>query len=234
MSSTARDLSVVRLRLTKMTDRILMRLHDRAGFPLNRPVYEPDAIAIPGRTGISLLDFSLEGLEAYHASLGRYEFPDQFALSPAGKPRANASRSLPPPTADHRVEIALRESLTDFYTGKVLPRLCTDASDSDTYGETAYVDADLLELLNERINVGRDIALAKIQREPDLLDVLDDEQRLKDRLVDPVREEAVIADAAAAAERYGLEGDLARFIFRWIIDRTLALEVQYLQHLKKA
>ncbi|MEO8540269.1 MAG: chorismate mutase [bacterium] len=224
MTSSSLDLTVVRLKLTKMTDRILMRLHDRAGFPLNRPVYEAGAIAIPGRNGVSLFDFAIEGLETYHASLGRYEHADQFALSAAGKPRSEAEQR----TAE-KVEIALREDLASFYTGQVLPRLCSDEVDAGCFGETAYVDADLLELLNERINVGRDIALAKVQREPDLLELLADEARLSERLTDRVREEAVIADAAIAAERYGLDGELARFVFRWIIDRTLSLEVEYLR-----
>ena len=234
MSSTPLDLSVVRLKLTKMTDRILMRLHDRAGFPLNRPVYQAGAIEVPARPGISLFDFAIEGLEAYHASLGRYDFPDQFPLSAAGQARPEGSRRVAPSAAVEKVEISLRADLEAFYTRDVLPRLCEDADDPNCYGETAYCDADLLELLNERINVGRDIALAKVQREPDLLQLLADDATLAERLTDRVREEAVLADAALAAERYSLDPDLARFVFRWIIDRTLSLEVEYLKRLNRA
>lgn len=234
MPATTLDLSVVRLKLTKMTDRILMRLHDRAGFPLNRPVYQPGAIEIPARPGISLFDFAIEGLESYHASLGRYDFPDQFPLSHAGQARPEGSRRVAPAAAGKKVEIALRADLERFYTGDVLPRLCEDADDPNCYGETAYCDADLLELLNERINVGRDIALAKVQREPDLLQLLADDESLAERLTDRVREEAVLDDAAIAAERYSLDPRLARFVFRWIIDRTLNLEVEYLKRLNPA
>ena len=53
------ELSTVRQRLTKLTDRLLLRLHDRAGFPLNRPVYEAGAIPIPGRSGVSLFSFAI-------------------------------------------------------------------------------------------------------------------------------------------------------------------------------
>lgn len=231
MTAPTLDLSVVRLKLTKMTDRILMRLHDRAGFPLNKPVYQAAAIEIPSRPGVSLFDFAIEGLETYHASLGRYDFPDQFPLSAAGQARGESPRRAAPPRSAEKVEIALRADLEAFYTGEVLPRLCAPEDDPNCYGETAYCDADLLELLNERINVGRDIALAKVQREPDLLKLLADDASLAERLTDRVREEAVLADAATAAERYGLDGELARFVFRWIIDRTLALEVEYLKRL---
>jgi len=233
MTAPALDLSVVRLKLTKMTDRILMRLHDRAGFPLNRPVYEPGAIEIPSRPGISLFAYAIEGLEAYHASLGRYDFPDQFPLSAAGQSGAETTRRTPPAAPSAKVEIHLRADLEAFYTGEVLPRLCAEADDPNSYGETAYCDADLLELLNERINVGRDIALAKVQREPDLLHLLADDTTLAERLTDRAREENVLADAATAAERYSLDPALARFVFRWIIDRTLALEVEYLQRLNR-
>lgn len=231
MTAPALDLSVVRLKLTKMTDRILMRLHDRAGFPLNRPVYRAGAIEIPSRPGISLFDFAIEGLEAYHASLGRYDFPDQFPLSAAGRSGGESPRRTPPAASTEKVEIALRGDLEAFYIREVLPRLCADQDDPNSYGETAYCDADLLELLNERINVGRDIALAKVQREPDLLQLLADDASLAERLTDRAREENVLADAATAAERYSLDPELARFVFRWIIDRTLALEVEYLKRI---
>lgn len=230
MTAPPLDLSVVRLKLTKMTDRILMRLHDRAGFPLNRPVYQPGAIEIPSRPGISLFDFAIEGLESYHASLGRYDFPDQFPLSEAARPGAGPRRNAPAPSTE-KVEIALRADLEVFYIKEVLPRLCADQDDPNSYGETAYCDADLLELLNERINVGRDIALAKVQREPDLLQLLADDASLAERLTDRAREENVLADAAKAAQRYDLDPALARFVFRWIIDRTLALEVEYLKRI---
>lgn len=212
------DLSTVRQRLTKMTDRILMRLHDRAGFPLNRAVYEPGRGLVAGRAGVSLFDFSLEGLETYHASLGRYAFPDQYPLSEAPRPAASA-----------RVEIPLRAELVAFYTGEVLPRLCEPAEDPGCFGETAYVDADLVELLNERINVGRDIALAKVQREPDLWDIVADEAALRGRLIDEARARLVVSEAAAGAERYGLDPALARFVFEWIVERTLTLEMEFLR-----
>lgn len=227
---TPLDLSQLRLRLTKMTDRILMRLHDRAGFPLNRAIYEPGGVPIPGRPGMSLLDFAVEGLETYHASLGRYEFPDQFPLSGASRAAA-ISVQRPVNTVGGRVEIPLRDDLVRFYTGIVLPRLCADQDDPNSYGEAAYADADLLELLNERVNVGRDVARSKVEREPDLLALVADEEVLKERLRDRTREERVVADAMKAAERYSLDPALTASIFEWIIARTLTLEVQFLKRL---
>lgn len=225
------DLEQVRSRLTKMTDRILMRLHDRAGFPLNPSVYQPGAIPIVARPDLSLFEFALEGLEAYHSSLGRYDFPDQYPLSAAGRPRDAAGRQQRQP-APADVDIPVRDDLLAFYTHDLLPRLCPTGDDPDCYGETAYVDADLVELLNERLNVGRLVALAKLQREPDLLDVPDD-AGLRERLTDRERETLVLRDVARVADRYGLDPTVARYVFEWIISRTLTLEVELLRGLPR-
>lgn len=224
------DLGALRLHISKMNDRILMRLHDRAGFPLNRAVYTPDAIALPEHPGMSLLEFAILGLERYHASLGRYEYPDQFPLVTEGLPRAAARRvvdgALPPPAA-----IAVRDQLIPWYVDSVLPALCTRSEDPATYGETAYVDADLLELINERINVGRGVALAKLERDPALRALAADAGALSQRLRDPDREADVLAAVAESARRYQLDEHLARDVFRWVIDRVLELEVAYVQRL---
>ncbi len=222
------DLAAIRLRLTKMTDRILMRLHDRAGFPLNLAIYRPGAIPIPNRPGMSLFDFAVEGLEAYHASLGRYDFPDQF---PLGDPKGHGAAAVERPVAKNRerVEIPLRDDLVTFYTGEVLPRLCIDDDDPNSYGESAYADADLLALLNERVNVGRDVARSKIERDGSLLGLVDDPGALREQLQDREREARVIADAKTAAERYGLDPELAGSVFEWVIARTLTLEVEFLR-----
>jgi len=100
-----------------------------------------------------------------------------------------------------------------------------------TYGETAYVDADLLELINERINVGRGVALAKINSDPSIRDILSDTAALTARLRDSRREEEVLAAVTESARRYGVDEGLARDVFRWVIDRVLELEVVYLQRL---
>jgi chorismate mutase len=102
----------------------------------------------------------------------------------------------------------------------------------DSYGETVYVDADLLELLHERIGMGRIVAAIKVVGSPDILDVAQDRQKLSDILKDPEREETVIKDAVETGKtRYELDPDTVGFVFRWIIDQTLDLEVEYLQRL---
>jgi chorismate mutase len=225
-------LAEVRVRLDEMTQRVLSRLRERSRFLLNQPVYLADAVPIAGRSGISLLEFAIEGLEAYHASLGRYAYADQHPLVGSQLPDPRVSRALSEPLIS-AVPISTREELLSFYRG-LLPDLCAPGSDPGTFGETAYVDADLLALLNERVNIGRYVAQAKLGTDPSIRAVVDDRLALDARLRHRDREEQVIASARGVAARYDLDADLAERVFRWVIDETTRLEVVYLQHLTGA
>jgi chorismate mutase len=221
------ELSELRLRLDQMTDRILSRLKDRSRFPLNGPAYRSDALPIRGRAGISFLEFALEGLEAYHASLGRYAYPDQHPVFSPRRPDSPVARVVGKPSLPE-VQISIKDDLLAFYQ-QLLPRLCAPGDDPDSYGETVYIDADLLQLLNERINVGRYVAQAKIDSDPTIAAVVHDTAALVDRLKIPSREEALIDAARRAAQRYELDAGLAEHVFRWIIAETLLVEIAYLQ-----
>src|SRR5208283_1970635 len=86
------QLSDLRIKLDQMTERIVSRLKDRSRFKLNKSIYLADAIAIAGRNGISFLEFALEGLEQYHATLGRYNYPDQHPLVSSHLPPTPVTR----------------------------------------------------------------------------------------------------------------------------------------------
>lgn len=223
------DLLEVRVRLDQMTERIVSRLKDRSRFPRNRPVYEPGGVPIEGRGGISFLDFSLEGLETYHASLGRFAYPDQFPLLGAKGSVSPVSRNVPEPQTA-AIDIHITDHLLPFYI-HTLDALCGSGEDPGTFGETVYIDADLLHLLHERVNVGRLVAAAKAASTPGIQSLVGDGARLSDELRDSVREEALLDSVEATALRYQLDPAIARDVFRWIIEETLALEVSYLQAL---
>lgn len=221
------DLGELRVRLDQMTERIVSRLKDRSRFALNQAVYRPGAVEIAGRVGLSFLEFSLEGLEAYHASLGRFNYPDQYPVSGAALPASPVTRTGSRPAIDRRA-ISIRDNLLTFYLG-VLPGLCPPGDDPANYGETVYVDADLLQLLHERINVGRYVAEAKLRADPSVAASRHDPDLLASKLRDSRREEALIAAVRATAERYVLDPDVVEQIFRWIVEETLRVEVAYLQ-----
>jgi chorismate mutase len=225
------QLGELRVRLDQMTDRIVSRLKDRSRFPLNAAVYQVDGVPIRGRSDISFLQFALEGLEAYHASLGRYDFPDEAPLFSPPTPAATATRTITRPHVA-RLQLNRRDHLLAFYQ-TILRRLCQSGDDTNTYGETVYVDSDLLELINERINVGRYVAQVKAERDPAILATIDDALRLEAALRDAAREETLVRTARGIAARYEVDPDLVEDVFRWIIAETMLVEVAYLQQVAR-
>lgn len=221
------ELSEIRIRLDQMTERIISRLKDRSRFPRNSTVYLPGGVPLRGRKGISFLEFALEGLEAYHSSLGRYEYPDQYPLFSAEMPGSPASRTVNI-AALPRLLINIKEDLLAFHS-ETVERICQEGDDPGTYGETVYLDADLLQLLNERINIGRYVAEAKMAADPSLSASLKDGKQLAARLTDAAREEILIGRVREISRRYELPEEAAESVFRWIIQETLKVEVAYLQ-----
>lgn len=221
------QLSDLRIKLNQMSEKVVSRLKDRSRFKFNGRVYIPDAIPIEGRGGISFLDFALEGLEAYHASLGRYAYPDQYPVFSNLLQKSPVRREIPLAPISP-VDIALRDELLRFYIG-ILPQLCERGEDPISYGETVYTDADILEHLHERINVGRYVAESKLQANPRIQDMVHDSTLLMAELRDAKREEDVINQAKARALTYELNPEVIGTVFRWVIDETLKVEIDYLQ-----
>lgn len=225
------DLDLIRSRITKLTSRIIFKLEDRSGFPLNPPVYEPGALPLSDGSNLSFLEYSVKGLEEYHGRLGRWDFPDEYPLMLSAKPTSITQRTVDGTPALPNIDINLKDKLLPFYTGTLLPRLCESKDDPSTYGETAYIDADAIELLNERINLGRYVAVYKVNNDRSLWDLVSEPNRLDEALRDRKREQVVIDDALGIASRLGLDASLTEDLTRWIIDATTDLEVKYLQGL---
>lgn len=209
-----------------MTEMIVSRLKDRSRYFLNKSVYVQDKISIENKKGISFLEFALEGLENYHASLGRYNFPDQYRLTNVS-PFTTVVREYPVSPL-MQVDIKLKDEIIIFYK-KMLEALCKKGDDKTTYGETVYCDADLIVLMHERINVGRSIAEAKLLATPSIVKVVNIKDELRQQLKEPIREQAVINYAREIAVRYDLNPDVVESCFRWLIDKTLEVEIDYLR-----
>ena len=220
------DLKDLRTKLNQMTERIVSRLKDRSRYVLNDSVYRRDAIPIEGRTGVSFFEFALEQFEQYHASLGRYKFPDQHRLTDISF-QSPVQRWFPP-SSIKRVDIKLKDEIIAFYT-TMLKDLCREGEDPTTYGETVYCDADLIVLLHERINMGRFIAESKFQTDPSFKSIVENRDALRARLRKPKREQTVIDNAKKIALNYDLKPDVVERCFRWLISKTLEVEIDYLQ-----
>lgn len=221
------NLGELRVKLDQMTERITSRLKDRSRFPQNDPVYEPDAVRIAGCTGISLLQFAIEGLEVYHASLGRFDYADQFPVLSVKLPQSSVERTVGESPLQ-RLSISVNDNLFPFYRN-LISKYCKHGDDPATYGETAYVDADLIQIVNERINIGRYVADVKERNDPSVFEARWDKELLLSKLRDKVREEDLIEKVRNTAQSYVLNPDMAEEAFRWIIERTIDVEIAYIQ-----
>ena len=239
------EIEPIRKRITKLTSRIIFKLEDRASFPLNSPIYQTGTMSLSDGSNLSFFEHATKGLEEYHGILGRWKYPGEYPLMIAViKPVSIIDREvtcgeakdfplLPP------VNINIKDKLLPFYTGTLLPRLCDPTDDPNTYGETAYIDADVVELFNERINLGRYVVLSKVDPrnkggDEKLWDLVDKPAELDEALRDREREKDVVYGALAIAARLGLNMRLTDDLTRWIIDTTTDLEVKYLQGLANA
>ena len=221
------ELTDLRTKLNQMTERIVSRLKDRSRYALNASVYRIDEIPIEGRTGLSFFEFALEQLEQYHAALGRYRFPDQYRLTNIS-PHTPVQRTRVPTSPIQIVAIELKDEIITYYL-TILEDLCEEGDNPTTYGETVYCDADLIVLLHERINIGRFVAESKLQTDPSLQAIAESQGALRARLRKPKREQTVIANARKIAFSYNLNQNIVERCFRWLINKTLEVEIHYLQ-----
>jgi len=219
------NLKELRIKLDQMAEKIISRLKDRSRYSLNIKVYQKNALPIRGRKNISFFEFSLEGLENYHASLGRYKFPDQY---PIFHPRLLSKVKRETSTSSIiKVKINLGKEIIKFYLDS-LKKFCPPGDNSAVYGETVYCDADIIELLNERINLGRFIAQIKLKNGL-LLQGIKNRKQLEKRLRNLKREKEVIKKAKETAKKYTFPAKIAEEYFKWIIKETTKIEIEYLK-----
>jgi monofunctional chorismate mutase len=218
-------LNQLRIKLDQLTERIISRLVDRSRFMLNPNVYLKDGIFIKNRSGISFLEFAIEGLENYHSLLGRYDFPDQnpMIIVPLESPAERISIESP----ISKVKIDIANDIIKFYMNS-LKEFCAPREDQATYGETVYCDADIIQLLNERINLGRYVAEAKLQSGV-FKEKFKSKKSLENQLRDLKREKELMEKVQKISLKYGFDVALAKKYFRWIVGETLKVEVNYLK-----
>lgn len=219
------NLKELRIKLDQMAERIISRLKDRSRYKLNARVYQKNALLIKNRKNISFFEFALEGLENYHASLGRYKFPDQYPISHPHLMTA-VKREIPSSLVV-KVKIDFGKEIIKFYLDS-LKKFCPPGNDSSVYGETVYCDADIIELLNERINLGRFIAQVKLKN-GFLFQGIKSKKQLEKRLKNLKREKEVIKKAKEIARKYTFPTKIAEEYFKWIIKETIKIEIEYLK-----
>ena len=241
MGNEAKDsiLNGYRNKFDVMTERIVSKLKERSRFPQNRSIYIPDAGPIKGREGASFFEYAVEGLEKYHAKLGRFDHEDQTPIMLDNKQEIESvdfytkvEQEMKQPFLNKvSLDIKVNSDILDFYP-KFAVKLGMAGEDKTTFGETAYCDADIVEIVNERINLGKFIAESKLKGDALML-WRADEKTLLEKIRNPGREHEIIENVKKLSDRYQLDKDLAEEFFKWIIDETLKVELDYLSKIKK-
>jgi chorismate mutase len=216
----------IRPGLDILANEIVIALKKRTRFKQNLEIYEPGLVI--GKPQISLLDYELNRQECCHAELGRYMYASQEALTDVSGTRLIIKRDTPenqviPFSARQRPRIMSRY-LQWIKAG------CDEGSDSDTWGES--VTADVAALLNicERINLGKYVAEFKYLENPEPFQNTNGrENALRELIVKKEREEAVLEMARKLAAHYEFDSGQAENWFRWMIECTVELEIDYLR-----
>lgn len=224
------DIVKLRSKLDQMTERIVSHLKDRLRLPLNEIVYQANGVSVSDRPDISLFQFAIEGLESYHALLGRYNYPDQFPVLGQDLPKPKIDRIVSQQLLSP-VNIDIKNDLLTFYVD-FLRKYCKPDDDPNTYGGTVFIDATLVLLINERVNIGRLVSEAKIEKDPTIHEVSENENLLLSKLKDHDREKNLVAAARRFAGAIDLDPEMTEELFRWMIEKTIYIEIAYIQQMR--
>jgi chorismate mutase len=193
----------------------------------NLPIYEPGLVK--GHPDLSLLEYEIARMEQVHAELGRYTYGDQESYTNVSKVSLIILRDAPP-SSIYNVPTEMGKKTIDFYI-QWIKRACPEGIDSDRFGET--VTTDVVNLLNllERITLGKLVAESKFQKESEAFKKTMGEYGAIENLIKrPEREDEVLGMSAQLARHYEFSEKEAFYVFEWLIDATVDVQVRYIQN----
>jgi len=168
--SKALDLSRIRSQLIRLEDTITFHLIERVQFPLNRNIYIPGAVPIPG-TELSFMDWYLTEQERTQSRIRRYESPDEYPFFPDAL-QTPILEPLHYPQILHPNHVNVNDKIKKYYTDEFLPRVCPNFGgredrgvQHENYGSSATCDIACLQALSRRIHFGKFVAESKFLSE---------------------------------------------------------------------
>jgi chorismate mutase len=254
--SSVLSLENIRQALIRQEDTIIFALIERAQFARNMPVYQPDAIPVPGyaQNGqrYSLLEYLLRETEQMHGKIRRYTSPDEHPFYPSDLPPL----VLPPlqyaeVLAPGAKAINLNDRIVQVYLDKIMPGI-TQTSDDNNYGSTAMHDVLCLPALSKRIHYGKFVAESKFrsnraeyttliqQRDKDAIMALLTDRAVEKKVTDRVRRKAATYgqddlnsqqqhDGNGSTRHYKVQPDtVAELYDQFVMPLTKQVQVMYL------
>ncbi|KAL1972925.1 hypothetical protein VTN31DRAFT_6467 [Thermomyces dupontii] len=205
----ALDLQNIRFQLLRLEDTITFHLIERVQFPLNRTVYTPGGVEIPG-SDLSLMDYLLREQERLQSRVRRYQSPDEHPFFPDVL-ETPILQPLEYPKILHDNDVNLNPVIKQKYVEQILPAACkTDQTDrgetKEHYGSTATADVNVLQALSRRIHFGKFVAESKFRQDPEKLVALikaGDRKGIEAAITNSKVEQEVLDRLRVKAETYG-------------------------------
>ncbi|EAL91303.1 chorismate mutase ARO7 [Aspergillus fumigatus Af293] len=252
-ASKALDLANIRFQLIRLEDTITFHLIERVQFPLNKTIYIPGGVKIPGDE-VSLMDYLLREQERLQSRVRRYESPDEYPFFPEVLEKP-ILQPLEYPKILHDNDVNVNEIIKKRYIENILPAVCAHLEREDrgeakeNYGSSATCDVNVLQALSRRIHFGKFVAEAKFQKDPELFVKLikaNDRAGIDAAITDAKVEQKVLERLGLKAKTYGTdpafpsetgpkinENAVVAMYKEYVIPLTKVVEVEYLmQRLK--
>ncbi|EGD95699.1 chorismate mutase [Trichophyton tonsurans CBS 112818] len=183
-ASKALDLENIRFQLIRLEDTITFHLIERVQFPLNRRIYIPGAVKIPG-SELSLMDYVLSEQERLQ------------------------SRPLQYPKILHDNDVNVNDVIKSRYINEILPSLCKSrdrGEAQENYGSSATSDVSCLQAFSRRIHFGKFVAESKFLAETDKFVKLikaEDRDGIEEAITNSKVEKMVLDRLRLKAKTYG-------------------------------
>eukprot|EP00427_Karlodinium_veneficum_P009652 CAMPEP_0169090554 /NCGR_PEP_ID=MMETSP1015-20121227/15883_1 /TAXON_ID=342587 /ORGANISM="Karlodinium micrum, Strain CCMP2283" /LENGTH=284 /DNA_ID=CAMNT_0009150971 /DNA_START=25 /DNA_END=879 /DNA_ORIENTATION=- len=180
-AASALDLNNIRKSLQRMEDSIIFSLIERAQYPVNARVYEPDCdqlepyklhqLKCAGSNGC-LGDWFIYHTECLHSQVRRYQHPTEFSFfgplpdATLGNTNSFAKKQkvADPILSPVPPEAKINSKLLDIYRTQIIPHICENGDDGN-YGSTALQDVHVLQTISTRIYYGLFVAESKFRSE---------------------------------------------------------------------
>lgn len=218
--------SSIRPGLDILGNEIIIALKKRSRLPANPQIYAPGLVR--GHPDTSLLDYELGRVEQVHAELGRYTYASQESFTDVSDVTPVIERAVPPsPIQAMASNVGPR--VIEYYRDWIA-RGCVSGSDPDSFGETVTADVSALMSILQRVNLGKYVAEIKFTESPEKFRATEGERDgIVELIVRRDREAEVEALAVRLGEHYDFDPQEAHKLFRWMIDITVDIEVDYIR-----
>ncbi|KAJ1278200.1 hypothetical protein BS78_04G060700 [Paspalum vaginatum] len=239
------SLAAVRDALVRLEDSVVFALIERAKHPRNAPAYAPAAGG-----GRSLVEFFVREAEVLNAKAGHYQKPEDVPFFPQDLPSplfpTKCSAKVLHPFASL---VTVNGAIWKMYFNELLPLFTVDGDDG-SYAETAALDYVCLQVLSQRIHIGKYVAEVKFKDAPqdyslliqakdsnslmNLLTFKAVEEKVKMRVEKKARtfgQNVTLEDNAGKQEDSECKVDpkvLSKLYDQWVMPLTKDVEVEYL------